>query len=247
MSRLNSFQDGLNAAVIGAAGGIGSALVGLLGDDERVSTVHALTRSPGYKVVGKIWNCPIDVTQEATIRNAAERVTAARPLDLVIVATGLLHNEAISPEKSMRDLDAQTMAEVFAVNAIAPAMLAKHFLPRLRRRGKSVFAALSARVGSIGDNRLGGWTSYRASKAALNMALKTLAIEQARNRPDSIIAALHPGTVDTPLSKPFQGRVKRGGLFIPGVAAGYLLEVIDNLEQGDSGGFFAWDGSTIEF
>ena len=247
MSRLKSFSEDLNVAVIGAAGGIGSALVGLLGDDERVSTVHALTRSPGYPVDGKVWHGPIDVTQETTIKSAAERVTAVAPLDLVIVTTGILHNEDISPEKSMRDLDAETMAEVLAVNAIAPAMLAKHFLPRMRRGSKSVFAALSARVGSIGDNRLGGWASYRASKAALNMLLKTLAIEQARSRPDSILAALHPGTVDTQLSKPFQGRVKRGGLFMPAVAARYLLDVIDDLEPRDSGGFFAWDGSAIDY
>ena len=247
MSRLKSFSEDSNVAVIGAAGGIGSALVSLLGDDERVSTVHALTRSPGYPVDGKVWHCPIDITQETTIKNAAERVTAVVPLDLVIVTTGFLHSEHISPEKSMRDLDAVTMAEVFAINAIAPAMLAKHFLPNMRRGGKSVFAALSARVGSIGDNRLGGWASYRASKAALNMLLKTLAIEQSRTRPESILAALHPGTVDTRLSEPFQSRVKRGGLFIPGVAAGYLLDVIDKLEPRDSGGFFAWDGSAIEF
>lgn len=247
MSRLNSFSTDLNVAVVGAAGGLGSALVECLSEDERVTTVHAATRSAGYPVEGKVWHCPIDVTQEATIRNAAERVSAAAPLDLVIVATGILHTRDIQPEKSMRDLDARKMKEVFAVNAIGPAMVAKHFLPRMRRAGKSVFAVLSARVGSIGDNRLGGWASYRASKAALNMLVKTFSIEHARSRSDAIIVALHPGTVDTPLSKPFQARVARGKVFAPKVAADYLLEVINNLEATDTGGFFAWDGSAIDY
>ncbi len=247
MSRLASFPQDLNVAVVGATGGIGSALVRLLDADDRVAVVHALSRSPGYPVKGKVWHCPVDITQEATIRNAAERVTAAAPLDLVIVATGILHSDEIAPEKTMRKLDAKTLADVFAINAIAPAMLAKHLLPHMQRRGKSVFAVLSARVGSIGDNRLGGWASYRASKAALNMLLKTLAVEHARSRPESIIAALHPGTVDTRLSKPFQGNVKRGGLFTPEVAGDYLLQVIDNLQPTHTGGFFAWDGSAIDY
>lgn len=247
MSRLKSFSENLNVAVIGAGGGIGSALVGLLSEDARVSSIHALSRSPGYPVEGKVWHCSIDITQEATIRNAAERVTAAMPLDLVIVATGILHSDKIKPEKTMRNLDAQALADVYAINAIAPAMLAKHLLPHMQRSGKSVFAVLSARVGSIADNRLGGWASYRASKAALNMLLKTLAIEHARNRPESIIAALHPGTVDTRLSKPFQGNVRRSGLFTPEVAGSYLLQVIDSLQPNHTGGFFAWDGSAIEY
>ena len=247
MTRLSSFANDLNVAVIGATGGIGSALVALLGGDERVAVVHALSREPGYPVEGNVWHCPIDITEEATIRNAAERLTAAAPLDLVIVATGILHSDDIAPEKTMRNLDARALAEVYAINAIAPAVLGKHFLPHMQRNGKSVFAVLSARVGSIADNRLGGWAAYRASKAALNMLLKTLAIEHARNRPESIIAALHPGTVDTRLSKPFQGNVRRGGLFTPDVAAGYLLEVINDLQPNHTGGFFAWDGTAIEY
>ena len=247
MPNFDSFPQDLNVAVVGAGGGIGAALVRRLSDDDRVAVVHALSRAPGYSVEGKVWQCPIEITQEATIQNAAERVTAAAPLDLVIVATGILHRDDIKPEKSMRDLDAHKMTEVMAVNAIAPALLAKHFLPTMPRSGKSVFAALSARVGSIGDNRLGGWASYRASKAALNMLLKTLAIEQARSRPSSIVAGLHPGTVDTPLSQPFRRGTARGKLFSPDVAAKYLLQVIDNLEPVDSGGFFAWDGAAIEY
>jgi NAD(P)-dependent dehydrogenase (short-subunit alcohol dehydrogenase family) len=150
------------------------------------------------------------------------------------------------PEKTLRELDAEVMAHVLAINTIGPAMVAKHFLPRMRPGTKSVFAVLSARVGSISDNRLGGWYSYRASKAALNMLLKTLAIEHARRFPASIVAGLHPGTVATPLSAPFQQRVPEGKLFTPDFAAERLLAVIDGLEVSDSGSVFAWDGSRIE-
>ena len=123
------------------------------------------------------------------------------------------------------------MNDVLAINTVGPAIVAKHFLPRMRRKGKSVFAVLSARVGSIGDNRLGGWTSYRASKAALNMVIRTLAIEHARRFPESILAALHPGTVDTPLSEPFQRNVPEGKLFSSDLAAQQLLQVIDGLSR----------------
>ncbi len=169
------------------------------------------------------------------------------PVDLVIVATGILHRASISPEKSMREMSANAMAEVFAINTIGPALVAKHFLPQLRRGSKSVFAALSARVGSIEDNRLGGWMSYRASKAALNMLIKTLSIEHGRRRPDSIIAGLHPGTVDTALSEPFQKNVPDGKLFTPAQSADYLLSVIDGLKASDTGGVFAWDGARIPY
>ena len=248
MTLLDSFAENLNVAVIGAAGGIGSALVHCLKADERVARVHALTRSAGYPEDGKIWYGPIDITEEATIRNAAERAAAIEPLDLVIVASGLLHRPAdLQPEKSMQQFDARRIGEVFAVNAIGPAIVAKHFLGKMRRDHKSVFAALSARLGSIADNRLGGWASYRASKAALNMLLKTVAIEQRRHRPESIVAALHPGTVDTRLSRPFQSGVRPGRRLAPDVAAQYLLSVVNQLTARDTGGFFAWDGKAIEY
>ena len=146
----------------------------------------------------------------------------------------------------MRELDAGKLARVFAINAAGPALVAKHFLPNLRKGSKTAFAALSARVGSIGDNRLGGWYAYRASKAALNMLLKTLSIEQARQRPDSIIVGLHPGTVNTELSSPFTKRTPAAKLFTPEVSAGHLLNVLDGLTPEDSGGVFAWDGQRVE-
>jgi NAD(P)-dependent dehydrogenase (short-subunit alcohol dehydrogenase family) len=178
----------------------------------------------------------------------AEAASASGPLDLVIVATGILHRgDEIQPEKTMREFDSHVLQEVFVVNAVGPALVAKHFLPKLRRGHKTVFAALSARVGSISDNRLGGWASYRASKAALNMLIRTLAIEQARVRPDAIVVALHPGTVDTRLSQPFTGRTEPGKLFAPAESAARLLRVVEGLDQEQTGGFLAYDGTTIGY
>ncbi len=184
---------------------------------------------------------------EASIADAAERVSRNGALDLIIVATGLLHRDDLQPEKTLRDIDGANMLDVLQVNTVAPALVAKHFLPLMRRSGKTVFAALSARVGSIDDNRLGGWISYRASKAALNMVTKTLAIEHARRCPDGIVVSLHPGTVATALSEPFRTRVPPAKLFEPDVSAAHLLRVIDGLTHADTGGFFAWDGSRIAF
>lgn len=234
--------------MIGASGGIGNAFVRLLASDDHVGDVHAFSRTPihiGEKTVHRHW---LDLTDEASIENAANIATANLPLDLVIVSSGILHRDAeIRPEKSMGEINPQSLAEVLAVNTIGPALVAKHFLPKLSKGHKTVFAALSARVGSIGDNRLGGWASYRMSKAALNMLLKTASIEQARNRPESIVVALHPGTVDTSLSQPFTRRVQPSKLFSPTHSAGDLLQVIDSLTPDDSGGFFAYDKSSVEF
>jgi len=218
------------AVVIGASGGIGSALAAALARGG--TEVHALSRATG-----------LDLGDEAGIAAAAARIGA--PVDLVVVATGRLHGEGVAPEKSWRELSAEALARSFAVNAVGPALVAKHFLPLLPRRGRAGFAALSARVGSIGDNRLGGWYGYRASKAALNMLVKTLAIELARGRPDAFCVGLHPGTVDTALSAPFQRGVQPEKLFAPADAADRLLVVLGGLGPADSGGCFAWDGRPI--
>lgn len=232
----------------GANGGIGGACVDALLDDPRVARVSALSRSPVVRRHDRLHAAAIDFADESSIEAAARGCAAAGDIDLVIVATGVLHRDPdISPEKRLADLDGDTMAEVFRINTIGPALLAKHFLPLLRRDAKSVFAAISARVGSIGDNRLGGWSSYRASKAALNMLLRTFSIEQLRTNPSSLVVALHPGTTDTPLSEPFQKNVPDDKLFTPAFVAGRLLAVLDGLTSDDSGGFFAWDGSPIEY
>ena len=246
MSRLASFAREANVAVIGASGGIGRAMCDLLAGDPAVARVHAFSRSEVDFDSPKIATGRLDLEDEGSIEQAAAGV--GEPLDLVLVLTGVLHDgNSLQPERRMTELDAATMSRVFSVNAIGPTLVAKHFLPTLRRTGKSVFAALSARVGSIGDNRLGGWASYRASKAALNQFLRTLSIEHARRCRESIIVALHPGTVDTPLSKPFTSRTPADKLFDARRSAEHLLDVVDGLDATDSGGFFAWDGSRIEF
>ncbi len=245
MTILDSFPAPANVAVIGASGGIGRAMLGLLASDERVQHVYGFARSTLDLDLPRVTVGQIDIESEAAIASAAG--TIAEPLDLVIVASGILwQGETLRPEKSMRDLDADNFARLFSVNSIGPALVAKHFLPKLRRKSKTVFAAISARVGSISDNRLGGWYAYRASKAALNMVLKSLAIEHARRFPDSVVAGLHPGTVDTRLSQPFTGRTPRERLFDADTSARHLLNVINGLAPDDSGGVFAWDGSRIE-
>ena len=229
----SSFSAPATAVVIGASGGIGSAIRQHLEDSPVFANVIAFGR-PSF-----------DLKNEDSIREAA--VSIDQPIDLVFVATGVLHTDSYQPEKALRQIDPATMQDVFAINTVGPSLVAKHFLPKMRKDAKSVFAALSARVGSISDNRLGGWVSYRASKAALNMVLKTAAIEHRRSRPQSVVMALHPGTVDTHLSSPFQRGVPEGKLFDAAFSAGRLLEVIDSTQADDSGGFFAWDGQPITF
>ena len=248
MSQLDSFPDTLNVAVIGASGAIGSEFVRQLAGDDRVERVRAFARSPLELPEGKTVTGTIDICDADSVARAADTLEADEKLDLVVLATGILHSgAAIQPEKSLRDIDPAAMTELFNVNAIGPANVAKAFLPHMRRSSKTVFAALSARVGSIGDNRLGGWVSYRSSKAALNMILKTLSIEHARRFPEAVIAGLHPGTVDSALSAPFQRRVPDGKLFSPSQSVAYMLSVIDRLTPADSGGCFAWDGTSIDF
>ena len=248
MSALSSFQNDLNAVIVGASGGIGSEFVRQLAADARVGRIHALSREPAAFGSDKVVPLGVDLADEASIRLAADTAASTGDIDLVVVASGILHRgNAIQPEKAMRDIDPEAMLDVFRLNTIGPALVAKHFLPRFCRDGKTVFAALSARVGSIGDNRLGGWVSYRASKSALNMILKTLSIEHARRFPDAVVAGLHPGTVATRLSAPFQRGVPDGKLFSPQQSVGYLLSVIDRLTPADTGGFFAWDGTSIDY
>jgi NAD(P)-dependent dehydrogenase (short-subunit alcohol dehydrogenase family) len=231
------------AAVFGVEGGIGREIAGLL--VRRGWEVHGgARRRPGLAGVIPF---VFDLADEGSIAAAVQNIGA--PLDLVIVTTGILMDAArgIEPERTLRALDGAAMARVLAINAIGPALVAKHTAPLLARDRRAVFAALSARVGSIGDNRLGGWHSYRASKAALNMIVRNVAIELARTRPRAIAVSLHPGTVDTPLSAPFQRNLPEGQLTGAAEAAARLLAVIDGLTPADSGGFLAWDGSTIPF
>lgn len=232
----------MRVAVIGASGGIGCAFADLLSQSsDHVDHVYRLSRRP---LDGHM---RIDLNDEASIKSAAEKIGQDGALDLVINATGMLHDDAqgITPEKTWRHLDPQVMAAVYHANCIAPVMAAKHFLPLMRRDGKSVFAALSARVGSIADNRVGGWHSYRAAKAGLNMIIRNLALEMALKAPQAIIMGLHPGTVATELSAPFRGMVKHD-IFTPEVAATHLIKVINDAGQKYSGHQWAWDGAKIQ-
>lgn len=188
----------------------------------------------------------LDVTSEASIRNAAKLAGSQfEQLHLLINAAGVLHDGALQPEKRIEELSPEHLQRAFAVNAIGPMLTVKHFLPLLNHSDRAVIANLSARVGSIEDNRLGGWYGYRASKAAQNMGTRCLAIELARRAPKVVCLALHPGTVDTDLSKPFQRSVPKYKLFSPDRAAAQLLEIIDGAAPEQSGSFFAWDGQPI--
>lgn len=232
---MKSIASGGLAVIIGASGGIGAAIC----DAARASGVFA-------QVIGcsRVSEPDIDLLDVDTISRAAAHVRATGlDLRLVFDATGFLHGNGFKPEKTLAAIDPAYMAHAFAVNAIGPALVMKHFLPLLPKDGKSVFATLSAKVGSIGDNRLGGWYSYRASKAALNQLVHTAAIELGRGKPEALCVALHPGTVDTGLSAGFS----RKGLTVrtPTEAATLLLRVIDTLTTEQSGGFFDYNGEPL--
>ena len=245
--KFETFGSELKCVVVGSSGGIGAALIEALVDCVQVTRIHALSRSGRSHSSSKVANLTFDFTDEESLVAAAQALQEVGPFDLIIVATGLLQGEGISPEKNMRALSHDGLAKSFEINTIGPAMTAKYFAPLLRRDEKAIFAALSARVGSISDNRLGGWYAYRASKAALNMVLKTLAIEIGRRFKDQIIVGLHPGTVDTDLSKPFQSNVPEGKLFTPDYSAERLLGVVDGLSAKDSGNLFDWAGEQVAF
>ncbi len=223
------------AVVAGASGGVGAALVRALREEGSFEEVVTLSRTgePAF-----------DITDEASIAAAAQAL-AGRDVRLVIDATGFLHGGAFQPEKSLRQLDPERMLHSFKVNAMGPALMMKHFLPLCPREGRFVFATLSARVGSISDNKLGGWHSYRASKAALNQFMRTSAVELSRTRPHAVCVSLHPGTVDTRMSQVFA----KQGLDVrpPDVAAADLLRVIDGLTPKETGGFFDFKGEVVPF
>lgn len=225
-----------NIAIIGASGAIGKAFATHIYEIYPHARIYEFSRNSQYQ---------IDYDNEESISAAAKLASKDQPLDMVIFAGGLLHDGEIMPEKSLKDLSSEKFQRIFAANTIAPAIIAKHFLPILNKDQSSIFAALSARVGSISDNQLGGWYAYRASKAALNMIIKNAAIEMSRRNKQAIVVGLHPGTVDSNLSKPFQGNVAEDKLFTPEYCVEKLLNVLKNLKPAQTGKCFAWDGKEI--
>lgn len=240
--------------VTGASSGIGLAMVQALLDDAGVARVCAVSRradeSADLQALRarhgeRLLPVAADITTDAGLDAIAHAAASGDGLHLVVNCAGFLHGEGLRPEKSLATLDREALSRVFEINAFAPVLLAKALQPLLEPGAPRVFASLSARVGSIGDNKLGGWYAYRASKAAQNQLLRTLAIEWRRTHPHATCVLLHPGTVDTPLSRPFQANVASEALFTPERAARQLLDIIARLTPADSGSFIAWDGSPI--
>jgi NAD(P)-dependent dehydrogenase (short-subunit alcohol dehydrogenase family) len=253
---LSSLPDDSSVLVQGASRGIGLEFVRQLLAESGGGRVFACCRSPAAAgelaalsaQEPRLRVVALDAADEHSIAQAADQVAAATDrLHLIVNCAGVLHSgpSAITPEKRLADVRPGALAASFAVNALGPLLVAKHFERLLAHRERAVFANISARVGSIGDNRLGGWYAYRGAKAAQNMFTKTLAIEWARSRRNVICVALHPGTTDTDLSRPFQANVPAGKLSTPGRTVRRLLEIIDRLTPADTGRFLAWDGSGI--
>jgi NAD(P)-dependent dehydrogenase (short-subunit alcohol dehydrogenase family) len=244
-----------NALIVGANQGIGLGFIKKLRQDTEFAKIYATYRhresstellALAREESERICCLEVDVTDEEEISQAVACIREeVDKLHLVVNCVGILHEGSLQPEKSLKHINPEHLLRYFQVNSIASLLLAKHLFPLFRHKEKSLFAAISAKVGSIGDNQLGGWYGYRASKAALNMLMRTVAIEYGRTSPHTIVVMLHPGTTDTRLSQPFQKNVPTGKLFSVEQTVNQLLEVMKNLDEGDSGHFFSWDGSRL--
>ncbi|MBD2358666.1 SDR family NAD(P)-dependent oxidoreductase [Tolypothrix sp. FACHB-123] len=253
-----SFIDDIepvNALIVGASQGIGLGFVKKLLQDERISRIYATYRQveSANELINladdnpdKLICLSVDITEESQTVAAIQQIrTQVNKLHLVVNCVGLLHEGNLQPEKSLRQINSENLLRYFQINSIASVLLAKHLLPLFKHQERSIFASISAKIGSIGDNQLGGWYGYRASKAALNMFMRTAAIEYGRSCPKTLVVTLHPGTTDTRLSRPFQGNVPSEKLFSVERTVTQLLNVIEQLQDGDSGQFFSWDGSRL--
>lgn len=234
-----------SVAVVWGAGGIGRALAQRIQISGNYDQVVLVSRRRVKNDSEGIYALQADMLNEASLEAAFAALAGIGLIRLMIIATGILHDEGLEPEKTARQLSLETFQKTLTINTIGPALIAKHFARLMPRKDRVVFAAISARVGSISDNRLGGWYAYRASKAALNMLLKTLSIEWKRRNPDAVCLGLHPGTVDTELSAPFQKGVKPEKLFSPAYAAERLMDVVETKSTAESGFVFAFDGTKV--
>lgn len=254
MTSSNS-ADSTQVLIVGANGGIGLGFVQALLAMKSVARIYATYRSPDHahalfeladQAGDRLVVLPLDLTNEDQVITTIRQIcTQTSVLHTIINCVGVLHTEDFQPEKSLRQINPEQLMYYFQVNSIGAVLLAKHITPLLRHSDRSLFASISAKIGSIGDNRLGGWYGYRASKAALNMFMKTIAIEFGRKCPNTIVVSLHPGTTDTQLSKPFQANVPSEKLFPVERTVKQLLTVLESLTPSDSGSFYSWDGDRL--
>jgi len=233
-----------NIAIIGSSGAIGNAFVEHYLKDNAVEKIFSFSRSVNSHTSKKIYSFDIDIESQESIEKAASYLEGCY-LDRVIIASGVLHTESFQPEKSIKDLNYETLSKVYSVNTIGPALVGKYFLPLLNKKNKSVMAFLSARVGSISDNKVGGWYSYRSSKSALNQIVKNFSIEMKRSNPNAVILALQPGTVESKFSDPFKKNISKDKLFSPDFSVDMMSKVIESANSSSSGNLIAWDGEVI--
>lgn len=255
MNTVKQHNETALALIIGANRGIGLALAGELARNSEIGRVIA-THRPGRiseeleqlaaDADGRVDAFPADVTDPQSLEALAAHIKAVpEALSLAIHAAGILHDGELQPEKMLEQSDPQHLAKLFAVNSTGPLMAARAILPDIEKRQPFTFAAISAMVGSIGDNRRGGWYGYRASKAALNQFMRTLSVECQRRWPEATVVAIHPGTTDTALSKPFQRNVDPDKLYSPEQTASRILSVLQGLGPDQTGRFYNWDGNEI--
>lgn len=243
------------ALIIGATQGIGLGFVKNLLKQPEITKVYATYRNQASAAelftlerenLNRMTSIPMDITEESQISAGIDKIkTETQELHLVINCVGILHDSQLQPEKSLREINKDNLLKYFEVNSIGSILLAKHLLPLLKHHETNVFAVISAKIGSIGDNNLGGWYGYRASKTALNMFMRTVSIEYSRKSPKTIVLMLHPGTTDTQLSQPFQRNVPPEKLFSVDRTVKQLLEVISQRTTSDNGKFFSWDGQPL--
>ena len=233
-----------NIAIIGSSGAIGNAFVEHYLKDNSIQNIFTFSRNAADHLSNKVSSYKMDVESQESIQKAAEQIKD-HIIDRIIIASGILHNESFGPEKSIKDLNYETFAKVYSINTIGPALIGRYFIPLLNKNEKSVIAFLSARVGSISDNKLGGWYSYRSSKTALNQIVKNFSIELKRSNKNAIVLALQPGTVESNFSEPFKKNVSKEKLFSPKYSVELLSKVIENSSEEDSGNLISYDGDTI--